>query len=106
MGGWAQVNNGPVYKMVMSIGTNPYFNNEKRTMETFIIHKFSEDFYGSNLKTIIIGFIRPMTSYTNLDELVKAIKDDISKAESLLEQPENQIYKMDHFFSNQFKSKV
>lgn len=34
--GWAQVNDGPVYKMVMSIGTNPYYNNEKRTMVSSI----------------------------------------------------------------------
>lgn len=32
--GWAQVEDGPVYKMVMSIGNNPYYNNEKRTMVT------------------------------------------------------------------------
>lgn len=30
--GWAQVDNGPVYRMVMSIGNNPYYNNTKRTM--------------------------------------------------------------------------
>jgi riboflavin kinase len=30
--GWAQVDNGDIFKMVMSIGTNPYYNNEKRTM--------------------------------------------------------------------------
>jgi riboflavin kinase len=30
--GWAQVDNGPVYKMSMSIGTNPYYKNEKKTM--------------------------------------------------------------------------
>jgi FAD synthase len=30
--GWAQVDNGDIYRMVMSIGNNPYFNNEKRTM--------------------------------------------------------------------------
>ena len=30
--GWAQVDNGPVYKMVMSIGTNPFYNNEKKSM--------------------------------------------------------------------------
>jgi riboflavin kinase len=30
--GYAQVDNGPVYRMVMSIGNNPYYNNEKRTM--------------------------------------------------------------------------
>lgn len=30
--GWAQVDHGPVYKMCMSIGNNPYYNNTKRTM--------------------------------------------------------------------------
>ena len=30
--GWAQVENGPVNRMVMSIGNNPYYNNEKNTM--------------------------------------------------------------------------
>ena len=30
--GWASVNQGPVYKMVMSIGWNPQFQNEKRSM--------------------------------------------------------------------------
>ena len=33
--GLAQVDNGPVYRMVMSIGNNPYYNNEKRTMVTY-----------------------------------------------------------------------
>lgn len=30
--GYGQINNGPIYKMVMSIGTNPYYNNERKTM--------------------------------------------------------------------------
>lgn len=30
--GWAQVQNGPVHKMCMSIGDNPFFNNEKKTI--------------------------------------------------------------------------
>ena len=30
--GWARVEQGPVYKMVMSIGWNPQFQNEKRSM--------------------------------------------------------------------------
>ena len=33
--GYAQVDNGPVYKMVMSIGKNLYYNNEKKTMVSF-----------------------------------------------------------------------
>ena len=52
--------------MVMSIGKNPYYNNEKRTMETYIMHQFDKDFYGSNLKIIVTGFIRPMANYNSL----------------------------------------
>ena len=42
--GFAQVDNGPVHDMVMSIGWNPFYNNEKRAMETHIIHKFEGAF--------------------------------------------------------------
>jgi riboflavin kinase len=52
--------------MVMSIGDNPYYKNEKKTMETYVMHQFPEDFYGSNLKTVMLGFIRPMTSFHSL----------------------------------------
>jgi len=30
--GWASVDNGPVYKMVMSVGFNPFYDNTKKTM--------------------------------------------------------------------------
>ena len=30
--GWAMVDQGPVYKMVMSIGWNPVYQNKKRSM--------------------------------------------------------------------------
>ena len=139
--GWAQVENGPVYKMVMSIGKNPYYNNEKKTMvssqffyqrfifllnfnfmikETYIMNEFSADFYGSTMKTIMLGHIRQMENYPNLgkifskfrflsivsivfilkDALIKAIHNDIEKANVALDKPENQAYKTDNFFSN------
>lgn len=30
--GWANVDNGPVYKMVMSIGWNPFYDNKEKSM--------------------------------------------------------------------------
>ena len=30
--GWAKVDNGEVHKMVMSVGWNPYYNNDKKSM--------------------------------------------------------------------------
>ena len=30
--GWANVDNGPVHGMVMSVGWNPFYKNTKKTM--------------------------------------------------------------------------
>ena len=30
--GWATVDDGPIHKMVMSVGWNPHFKNTKRSM--------------------------------------------------------------------------
>ncbi len=30
--GWASVDNGDVHKMVLSLGWNPYYKNEKKSM--------------------------------------------------------------------------
>lgn len=35
--GWAKVDDGPTHKMVMSIGWNPYYKNEKKSMVSFYI---------------------------------------------------------------------
>ncbi len=48
--GLASVEQGPVYGMVMSIGWNPFYKDEKRAMETHILHHFPEDLYGKLLK--------------------------------------------------------
>lgn len=97
--GWANVDKGPVYKMVLSIGWNPYYKNEKKSMETHILHKFKEDFYGSQLKVIIFGYLRPMADYNSVDELIKAIEGDLSKASTLLEKPSALAFKDDNFFN-------
>ena len=35
--GWAQVEQGPVFKMVMSIGWNPYYKNTVKSMVGCVI---------------------------------------------------------------------
>ena len=145
--GWAQVNDGPVYKMVMSIGDNPFYRNEKKTIvrimkcyavflqsfwsilllkETYIMHKFSSDFYGSCLKVVVLGYLRPMLSYENLgkydyvfslrlhllsivlclDKLIDAIRNDVEVATKLLDLNENLNYKSNSFFSHNLESKL
>nr|XP_029123026.1 bifunctional riboflavin kinase/FMN phosphatase isoform X3 [Elaeis guineensis] len=57
--GWAGLATQGIYKMVMSIGWNPYFDNTEKTIEPWLLHKFNEDFYGEELRLAIVGYIRP-----------------------------------------------
>ncbi|CAG7819875.1 unnamed protein product [Allacma fusca] len=96
--GWAQVNDGPVYEQVTSIGWNPYFRNQTKSMETHVIHSFTEDFYGSNLKVILVGYIRDEMDFKGLEELKAAIANDIEVSKQELLRPEFRKYKTDEFF--------
>lgn len=67
--GWAKVADSQVLPMVMSIGWNPYYQNEKPSAEIYIIHKFDQDFYGKELRAVILGFIRPELDYPSLGNI-------------------------------------
>ncbi|KAJ2744219.1 riboflavin kinase [Coemansia sp. BCRC 34301] len=100
--GWAQVANGPVFPMVMSLGWNPYFKNEKRSGEVHILHNFSEDFYGQDMRVAIAGFIRNEKNYDTLDALIDDINTDIRVAhESLARDAYRAIKTASYFLSPQ-----
>ncbi|EFN69796.1 Riboflavin kinase [Camponotus floridanus] len=98
--GWASLH-GQVYKMVTSIGWNPYYKNEKKSMEVHLLHKFHDDFYGKQIKVIITGYIRPERDFSSLEELVREIKNDITIAEQKLEDPIVNKLKNDDFLINE-----
>ncbi|VDN55852.1 unnamed protein product [Dracunculus medinensis] len=64
--GLAQVDCGRIHGMIMSIGWNPQFQNEKKTIEVHILHSFEEGFYGSDLQGVALGYLRPMASFDSL----------------------------------------
>jgi riboflavin kinase len=72
--------------MVMSIGVNPHFRNEKKSMEAHLIHEFENDFYGSELSVVIVGYIRDEQSFASLEALIAAIHSDINKASITLDR--------------------
>ncbi|XP_033340962.1 riboflavin kinase [Megalopta genalis] len=94
--GWASLD-GKIYKMVASIGWNPFYKNEKKTVEVHMLHKFENDLYGQQIKVIFVGYIRPEQDFSSIEELITAINNDISVAEKQLEQPPLNIYKNDKF---------
>lgn len=67
-------------------------------MEPHLLHKFESDFYGSTLKYLIVGYLRPEKDFPSLDALVEAIQDDISQSDSWLDTPEGKVWTEDAFF--------
>jgi riboflavin kinase len=74
-----------VLPMVMSMGYNPYYDNKKLTavgdnslrslfrcswspQEIHIMHPFKRDFYGIEMRGIVLGYIRPELNYTSRGE--------------------------------------
>ncbi|CAK8698437.1 unnamed protein product [Clavelina lepadiformis] len=97
--GWAQVDKEEVHKMVMSVGWNPYYHNEKKSMETHVIHHFPSDFYGQQLSVVMLGYIRGEENFSSLDALIEAINNDISIAKLELEKESMLRYKSDRYFT-------
>ncbi|XP_022715990.1 bifunctional riboflavin kinase/FMN phosphatase [Durio zibethinus] len=85
--GWAGLSTRGVYKMVMSIGWNPYFNNAEKTIEPWLLHEFNEDFYGEELRLVIVGYIRPEVNFPSLESLIAKIHEDREIAEGALDLP-------------------
>ncbi|XP_059614713.1 riboflavin kinase [Phlebotomus argentipes] len=98
--GWAQVANGDVHKMVMSVGWNPFFDNKEKSMETHILHTFPQDFYDQTLKVCVAHYLRPEANFTTLENLKKAIQQDVADSDKLLDTPEFYKLKSDPFFIN------
>lgn len=83
--GWAGLSMHGIYKMVMSIGWNPYFENTKKTIEPWLLHEFDEDFYGEELRLVVVGYIRPEAKFPSLEALIEKIHEDRRIAEEALD---------------------
>ncbi|XP_020595220.1 bifunctional riboflavin kinase/FMN phosphatase-like [Phalaenopsis equestris] len=89
--------------MVMSIGWNPYFNNTEKTVEPWLLHEFDDDFYGEELRLVVVGYIRPEANFPSLDSLIQRIRQDGRIAEKALELPIYAGYKDDPYLKNSFQ---
>jgi len=55
--------------MVMSIGWNPYYKNTQKTIEVHLLHQFPDDFYGEDLRVVVLGYLRPEANFPSLGTL-------------------------------------
>jgi riboflavin kinase len=93
----SSTSNDIVYPTVLSIGYNPYYKNEKRSIEIHILSNFDKDFYGATLSLVILGYIRPEYDYAGLEALVEDIREDIRVAQRSLEREKYKAWKEDEW---------
>ena len=82
--GYARVGGGEIYPMAMSIGDNPHYGNKEVTVEIHILHPYEKDFYEQTVTGIAVGYIRAMTPFKSLDDLIAAIQNDCDIARNSL----------------------
>ena len=73
-----------VYPMVMSIGYNTFFKNTARSAEVHVLHEFGADFYGVEMRLLVIGLTREMKDYPNVEALIEDIEVDCDVARQSL----------------------
>lgn len=71
---------GKKYKSVTNIGVRPTFKNDFVSAETFIIG-FSGELYGQRAVVRLYDYLREERRFTDKNELVHAIRQDIAAAE-------------------------
>lgn len=103
--GFARIGNEETYKAAISIGYNPTYGNETKTVEPHLIapqnderrHASScgetvlRDFYDEPIRVSVVGYLRPELPFEGLEKLVEAIKNDIVDSEKLGDSSEDAI---------------
>ncbi|KAI6107402.1 hypothetical protein EDD16DRAFT_1523321 [Pisolithus croceorrhizus] len=84
--------------MVATVEPGVYYGYAQ---EIHIMHKFSDDFYGYNMRALVLGYIRPELDYTSrvTEALIEDIEIDKKVALASLARPGYK-YTLDPFFSN------
>lgn len=90
-------NDTSIYKTACSVGFNPTYHNEKKTVEPHLIAPIEDnrrhastcgesvlgDFYDKTIRLSLVGYLRPELPFEGLEKLIAAIKKDIIDAEGL-----------------------
>ncbi|KAL6760948.1 Flavokinase-domain-containing protein [Haematococcus lacustris] len=87
--GWASINAEPkVYPMCMSLGYNPFFGNDEKTAEPWLLAEEPlPPFYGSEIRLVVVGYIRPEANFNSLQALVDRIHEDAATTRRALLHP-------------------
>ena len=81
---------GVRYPTAVSVGSNPTFGDERRSVESFVLDEHA-DLYGRYCRVEFIDFIRGMEKFDSVDELLVAMGRDVEKAREILANTEKPV---------------
>lgn len=74
---------GVRYQTAISVGTNPTFGDERRSVEAFILDQ-EADLYGHHVMVEFVGHLRDMVKFNGVDELLDVMARDVTNARDIL----------------------
>lgn len=77
------VRGGQRLPAAVSIGTNPTFSGQERRVEAYVLD-FDGDLYGERLALDFAAHLRPQLKFSDANELVAAIEDDVERTRAVL----------------------
>jgi riboflavin kinase len=72
------------YAAAVSVGWNPQYDNEMKTIEAHIIEKFEGNLYGEEMVLEFIHYLRAECAFSSFDELIQAIGLDVEVSKQLI----------------------
>ena len=79
---------GDVHPMVLNLGQRPTFaDGDGLSVEAHLLHTFGADFYGREVRALVLGFLRPELRFGALPELLDRIRLDVGLARAQLAAP-------------------
>lgn len=75
---------GTRYQTAISVGSNPTFDGQNRTVEAFVLDH-SADLYGRQAAVEFVAHVRGMEKFSSVDELLVAMDRDVRRTREILE---------------------
>lgn len=81
--GWLVVG-GERLPAAISVGTNPQFDGEQRTVEAYALDRTDLDLYDQHVAVEFVARVRGQERFAGIDELIERINQDVAKVRVLL----------------------
>jgi riboflavin kinase / FMN adenylyltransferase len=82
--GWL-ITEGERMPAAISIGTNPTFDGQTRTVEAYAIDRVGLDLYGVHAAVEFLAYLRGQEKFASIDDLLERMAADVKKARELVD---------------------